>query len=213
MGSNAKKDLYAFVDCVRRNLGIKQNVPINTLDLCKRLSDVNIVYHDFETTGFCGAAFAGDTVNTIVLNSARFENEQNFDCGHELVHLLRHRDKNNGIFSCLEGVQNSFIEWEANEGSAQLHVPYQDFIPRFVSLLSTQLPVDVQGIFAEHYHVTRQVISFRLDSLSYEIDQYIKGVPINQVELLSRRQRLRRGIKTTCYQAVCDFALDWDSAI
>ena len=214
MTNNAKEDLYARVDLMRKNLGISPyNTAINTLELCERkISDVEIVYHSFETSGFCGAALAGDKENTIVLNSARTQNERIFDCGHELIHLVRHRHLNNGIFNCSNKKQKSFLEWEANEGSAQFLVPYQDFIPRFISLLNDKA-TDIQGVLAEHYHVTPQVINIRMDSLAYEIDQYRKGTQLDCLELLSRKQRRQRGITPTCYQALCDFALDWDSAI
>lgn len=214
MTNNAKEDLYARVDVMRKKLGIfSYDTPINTLDLCtKKVSDVEIIYHDFETNGFCGAAFAGERMNTIVLNSTRSEAEQNFDCGHELIHLVRHRDQNNGIFNCTAKNRNSFLEWEANEGSAQFIVPYQDFIPRFLNLFNSGV-LGIKYVLAEHYHVTAQVISIRLESLSYEIDQYQEGARLDCLELLSRRQRKQRGIVPTCYSAHCDFALDWDSVI
>ena len=211
---NAKKDLYARVDLMRRNLNISSHTTaINTLELCERkISDVEIIYHTFDTSGFCGAALAGNKENTIVLNSTRSEIEQNFDCGHELIHLVRHRHLNNGIFNCFNRNQNSFLEWEANEGSAQFLVPYQDFIPRFISLLNDKA-TDIQGVLAKHYHVTPQVINIRMDSLAYEIDQYRNGTRLDCLELLSRTQRRQRGITSTCYQALCDFELGWYSVI
>lgn len=214
MANNAKEDLYVRVDQMRKNLGIlSYDSPINALELCTRkISDVDIIYHVFDTHGFCGAAFAGAKTNIIVLNSARSDIEQNFDCGHELLHLVRHRHLSNGVFNCSNKNQNSFLEWEANEGSAQLLVPYQDFIPRFTDLLKAKA-TDIQGALAAHYHVTTQVINIRMESLAYEIDQYRAGVHLDCLELLSRTQRKQRGINPTCYQALCDFALDWDSAI
>lgn len=214
MVNNAKEDLYARIDKMRKNLGIvSYETPINALELCtSKISDVEIVYHSFDTTGFCGAAFVGNKMNTIVLNSARSEIEKNFDCGHELIHLVRHRHLNGGIFNCYNKNRSSFLEWEANEGSAQFLVPYQDFIPRFVTLLKLNATC-IQNILATHYHVTTQVINIRLDSLAYEIDQYQEGARLDCLELLSRRQRNQRGITPTCYAALCDFALDWDSAI
>ena len=91
MGYNAKKDLYELVDRVRRNAGISIGTPIRVLSLCQTLRDVSVVFHEFDTQGFCGAAFAGPKENTIVLNNARSRLEQNFDCGHELIHLLKQR--------------------------------------------------------------------------------------------------------------------------
>ena len=214
MVNNAKEDLYARVDQMRKNLGISSyDTTINTLEVCARkISDVEIIYHNFDTSGLCGAAFAGDKENTIVLNNARSEIEQNFDCGHEMLHLVRHRHLNNGIFNCFKQDQNSFLEWEANEGSAQFLVPYQDFIPRFVALLEANT-VDIQCRLAEHYRVTEQVINIRLNSLAYEIDQYRSGTSLDCLELLSRRQCKKRGITTSSYLALCDFSLDWNAAI
>lgn len=214
MINNAKEDLYARIDKMRKNLGITSyDTPINALDLCtNRVSDVEIKYHTFDTAGFCGAAFAGSKMNTIVLNSTRSKTEQNFDCGHELVHLVRHRNKNCGVFNCFTKNQNSFLEWEANEGSAQFLVPYQDFIPRFVDLLSFNA-TGIQSILAAHYHVTTQVINIRLDSLAFEIDQYRNGTPISHITLLSRRQQLRLGFHPTAYNAICDFSIPWDAVI
>lgn len=214
MRNNAKEDLYARIDKMRKNLNIlSYDMPVNTLWLCSnKISDVEIIYHTFDTSGFCGAAFAGEKMSTIVLNSARSELEQNFDCGHELIHLVRHRNKNNGVFNCTTRNQNSFLEWEANEGSAQFLVPYQDFIPRFTSLLNSNT-LGIQNILAEHYHVTPQVINVRMNSLAYEIDQYRSGIHLDCLELLSRKQCRQRGITTTSYQALCDFALGWDSVI
>ncbi len=213
MGYNAKKDLYELVDRVRRNAGISIGTPIRVLSLCQTLRDVSVVFHEFDTQGFCGAAFAGPKENTIVLNNTRSRIEQNFDCGHELIHLLKHRGLNGGIFQCFS-TQNSFLEWEANEGSAQLIVPYQDFIPRFVSCLQSNYPVwGIQEELAEFYGVSSQVIRIRLNSLSYEIDQYRRGVPLEGLELLSRSKQQKRGIHPTCYDALLDFPLDWCSTI
>lgn len=72
---------------------------------------------------------------------------------------------------------------------------------------------NIPALLATHYHVTAQVINIRLASLAYEIDQYRAGARLDCLELLSRNQRRQRGITPTCYNALCDFELDWDSAI
>ncbi len=218
MGNNAKKSLYDHVDHLRSRLGLSlYDHPVNTLDLCLHtIAGIEVIHHSFDSAGFCGAAFAGDEINTIVLNSARSEIEQNFDCGHEIIHLSKHREENGGIFRCFEEAQNSFLEWEANEGSAQLIVPYQDFIPRFVHAVFVSPTCDtfmVPELLATYYHVSPRVVEIRMDSLSYEIDQYRCGVPVEKLELLSRRQQQKRGIRASCYSAKCAFSLDWDSAI
>lgn len=208
--NNAKRDLYNFVDDLRHNLGITlDDAPVNALKICRSLGDIEILCHLFDTNGFCGAAFAGKLKNTIILNSARSSIEQNFDCGHELIHLAKHRNINGGVFNCFEKDRSSFLEWEANEGSAQFIIPYQDFIPRFISYLTRfrYSSGEIPEMLAHYYNVSTQVINIRLDSLSYEIDQYRVGVPLNGLELLSRRQRQKQGISSTRYDAICAFGL------
>lgn len=213
MAVNAKQKLYHDVDSFRERFGIPLLKRwLNTRALCHNHQLADLVCHNFETAGFCGAAYIGVSKDTIVLNSCRSSVEQNFDCGHELIHLTLHRSKNDGMFNCFNNRQDGFLEWQANEGAAQLLVPYQDFIPRF-SLLIDQNIHGIQDYLAESYHVSEQVIRFRLDSLAYEIDQYRSGVTIGNIELLSRTQRQKRGIESTCYNAVCDFSFGWCTAV
>lgn len=209
-----KAKLYEHVDFYRDLFGISFNQPIKLVDVLACDSQFDIEYCAFTTPGLCGVAMVGEKTDTTILNSKRTPEEQNFDCGHELIHLTKHR-KLQDSFNCFTKVkpqQNTFHEWQANEGSAQFLVPYQDFIPRFTNLLKTNA-IGIQYILAAHYHVTTQVINIRMDSLAYEIDQYREGARLDCLELLSRRQRKQRGITPTSYQALCDFALDWNSAI
>lgn len=213
MNQNAKERLYGFVDRCRADLGIPYCVPINTLRLCAAYPRIDVIQHTFSTHGLCGAAYAGDKKDAIILNSARTDAEQNFDCGHELIHLARHRERNGGIFQCFSESQNSFIEWEANEGSAQLIVPYQDFIPRFSECFSSHKERYAPDVLAEHYRVTSRVIEIRIESLSYEIDQYRRGIPVTEIKLYSRNQLTKMGIRPTRYVAACVFAgIDFNAA-
>ena len=208
MGS-VKEALYHSVDTIREAFNLSLHEPINVISLLETHESIDVVGHTFSSPTLCGVAFAGEKVDTIVLNRRRTPIEQNFDCGHELLHLFRHRDKQAQY--CLTYApeqQNSFLEWEANEGAAQFIIPYQDFIPRFLDCLNhpdTSSSMSIQDKLAAHYGVTTQVINIRINSLSHEIDQYRDGVPIQEIELLSRNQLRRRGITPTCYSALCDF--------
>lgn len=209
-----KEKLYEHVDFYRGLLGLPLDHPIKLVDALAPYAQFDVEYYNFKTSGLCGVAMVGDKTDTIILNSNRTSEEQNFDCGHEFLHLTEHR-KLQDSFNCFTKAkpqQNTFREWQANEGSAQLLVPYQDFIPRFLKLLESGA-LGIQYTLAEYYHVTPQVINIRLDNLSYEIDQYREGARLDCLELLSRTQRKQRGITPTCYRALCDFALDWDLAI
>jgi len=209
-----KSKLYENVDFCRDLFGIPFDQPIMLVDILSLYARCDVEYCNFKTPGLCGVAMVGDKMDTIVLNTNRSPEEQNFDCGHEFIHLTEHRHIQDSFncFTKAKPQQNTFHEWQANEGSAQFLVPYQDFIPRFSHLFSLNCG-DIVSALAEHYYVTTQVINIRLDSLSYEIDQYRAGTPLSQLELLSRNQRRRRGITTTCYSALCDFPLDFDDSM
>lgn len=213
-----KEKLYAHVDFYRDLLDIPFNQPIKLVDILAPMMQFDVEYSPFKTPGLCGVAMVGEKTDTIILNSNRTAEEQNFDCGHEFLHLTEHR-KLRDSFNCFTKAkpqQNTFREWQANEGSAQLLVPYQDFIPRVSVYFNAYCPdalIDLPNILAERYFVSPQVISIRLDSLSYEIEQYRNGRPIGEIELLSRTQRKNLKKKFTNYSALCAFSLDWDAAI
>ena len=89
--------------------------------------------------------------------------------------------------------QNTFIEWQANEGAAQFLVPYQDFIPRYNQEYEKVLSYCVNDILADHYNVTPQVIIHRVSNLKQEFRQYENGVPIERINLVSNRQAREQG--------------------
>lgn len=212
MSNNAKESLYRDIDAMRENLGIHCNDYYMYAPLfCKQYycSRIELKQHEFKDDRFCGASYAGRKQDTIVLNSSHSPEEQNFDCAHELVHLYLHRPfYTDGRYTH----QDTFMEWEANEGAAELLIPYRGFIPRFSRLFDSGME-RIPYYLAGKYQVTPRVIEVRVDSLSYEIDQYRSGVPINEIELLSKRCRHRQGISTTPYNAVMDFAFDWNDTI
>lgn len=201
---NAKIDLYNFVNTLRNRLDINfDSYPLNTIDICNELKRVNITYHKFKTNGFCAAVLLGNKTDTVILNSNRTDKEINFDCGHEIVHMAKHRDKGIDSFSCMELKTKrqsniSFLEWEANEGAAELLVPYKKFIPEWTNMYSNSLGwYDIDGLihyFSNLYFVSDAVISFRLQHLKYEIHQYLSDVRLCDLELLSDTQQKRRGI-------------------
>lgn len=205
-----KSSLYREVEKFRRSFGIGSNYPLDAIALAEA-SGLSVDTCNFKTRGLKGTIVVDGANGFIVLDSKESPEEKNFFCGHETFHYVFHRDisMTSTSFQCFDKVkpqQNSIVEWQANEGAAQLLVPYQDFIPCFVKCLRRKRRgLWIQGCLAKRYCVTPQVINNRLDSLSYEIDQYCCGVPLSDIEILSRNQRNQRGIKTTSYEAVCDF--------
>lgn len=47
---------------------------------------------------------------------------------------------------------------------------------------------------ADMFNVTRTVIEYRLESLKYEIHQYINGIPLRDIKMLSLSQQKRQKI-------------------
>lgn len=216
-----KTNLYRQVDALKKELQslyVFNATGIDSKGLAYQcVNNLAIREIPFDNTKICGILYKGDRKTAIGLNVNRTPEMQNFDCMHELIHYFFHdicycqcicSDEQSGEYIQQDRIQ----EWQANEGAAQFLVPYQDFIPRFTKLLNSGV-TGVQSILAEYYNVTTQVINIRMDSLAYEINQYQEGVRLDCLELLSRNQRKLRGITTPCYQARCDFALDWDSVI
>lgn len=204
MGST-KSELYKYVRWLREQLNVNyDSYPISTVGICNQIDDVEIKYHDFNTNGFCGAVLIGNRSNTVILNSNRSDLEQNFDCGHELVHMTKHRNKGMDCFSCMElrvkrQPNVSFYEWEANEGSAEFLVPYELLFPEIKKALPTlNVSSDYRRLkraMSDKFKVTDAVIHYRFDSLRYEIQQYLNGTDINDLAFLSNKQQKESAIK------------------
>ena len=195
---NAKTNLYEHVSHLRDQLHVTlASYPLRLTSLQFR-HPVQIERRSFQTPGFCALAFAGEKSDTIVLNANRNSLEQNFDCGHELIHLTKHRNLKQGCFNCFDKTQptqNPFIEWEANEGAAELLVPYQLFLPalRETSNIYCRNPQKIKSALADRFRVTPTVIEYRIRSLVYEFYQYdILGTAISQIALLSQNEIKQR---------------------
>jgi Zn-dependent peptidase ImmA (M78 family) len=89
--------------------------------------------------------------------------------------------------------QDAFIEWQANEGASELFVPCKVLLPliksRYGSLTTSSSIRTFRTDMAELFGVTETVIEYRFDSLKYEINQYMQGVPIDEIKILSVSQQ------------------------
>lgn len=198
-----KTGLYKAVARLRYELGLDDNeYQLNTIALCRQRG-IDVGELPFCTEGLRGMAIVGDadTPDTILLNSARNKVEQNIDCAHELFHLAYHRDGPQRTFNCFDVTQpkqDKYMEWQANEGGAELLVPFQDLLMQvkhqYHSLTSYGEIAAFKEEMAERYYVTEAVITYRLESLKFEIFQYVSGIPMDQVCILSYASQLKRGI-------------------
>lgn len=211
-----KARLYYIVDEYRKRwrLNLTSDYPLNTIDLCKMIGNIEIDYAPFITPGLRGMATkreAWDQPDMILLNAFRSQTEKNFDCGHELMHLTLHRNLGTQTFHCFDRAmpkQNTFIEWQANEGAAELLVPYRLLVPRIVAemKLAIRMGIHVENnmhllpeCYAPQFGVTEFFMRNRIDSLTYEICQYASGTGLDELTILSKTQQERRKINLKEY--------------
>lgn len=202
-----KAKLYKSVDILRESLGLNDNEPADTKAMILSTGHIDLTYHNFSTPGLCGIAMVGDKIDTVVLNTQRSFKEQCFDAGHELIHLYKHRNTLDhfNCFSHNHPKQNSFIEWQANEGSAELILPYRLFVPLIANALPSLNSLsdihDFKSQLSDIFYATSATINNRLEGLKYEIYQYAHGTSLEDLEFLSRRDQVKRNI---CVDSVND---------
>jgi Predicted Zn peptidase len=192
------------VNDLRESLGISQDcIGIDMMSLCKK-RDINVAEVGFRTNGFRGMAYLGNSYDNdaILLNNCRSLYEHNYDCGHEFVHLSIHREEESVFFKCFDKIyseRDSFVEWQANEGAAELLIPYRTFLPiiraNCNSFLKSSGIASFKKRMAEDFKVSAKVIEYRLDSLKYEINQYLYGTSIDDLKILSCNEQKKQKIK------------------
>lgn len=138
--------------------------------------------------------------HVILVNSKKSFEEQNFHGFHELMHIPT-ADKPGTMLRCYERLkpnQNSYLEWLANEGAAEFTVPYRVLLPiikmEYPHLIKGFGTLDFCNNYASSFAVSPIVMQNRIDSLKYEIEQYMCGVPLDKIEILSNRKQVNRGI-------------------
>lgn len=204
-----KKLLYEEIENLRDHIGLCPNkYPLNIKSLAIARG-LRVDTHPFKTIGLRGVlAIDGDSGH-IILDENRSERDQNFFCGHELMHFELHKDIGHRTFQCYEKVneyQNSFLEWQANEGAAELAVPYHQFIPDFLDCFNPYSPdhADIDKAreqLASSYFVSEMVIKNRINNLKYEIWQVLNGTDIKDICVLSKKQQEKRGIFVSSYNS------------
>lgn len=190
---------------------------ITITKICNTFDNIDISYVPFKTHGLRGMvslASNEEPINCILINSNIPETEQNFHALHEFMHIYLHPNTECQTFKCYDRVrdnQNFTLEWQANEGAAELIMPYKEFIPLFCDLYEVYSnksdlwnvvygkTTEISYLLSKRYNVSGKVIENRISSLSYEIDQYRQGTSIDKIKLLSYSKRILFGISTTDY--------------
>lgn len=210
-----KSELYLMIDMLRKHLNLPQNyIPLDSVALAHRVCKNPIIEQlNFETTSICGMLYVGEKTTTIGLNVNRTKEMQNFDCCHELIHYFCHDIKEcqcvcSEISSSTKSItQSPLWEWQANEGAAEFLIPYRTFIPTYVALSRKYardfIKTPPEKELAKIYNVTETVIRNRIDTLNYEIYQYLSHGNINNIQILSSRKQKTIGFNESHKKQYC----------
>lgn len=200
-----KAGLYTAVNKLRGRLEISwEDYPLDLRALCGERGSIQTALLPFRTEGLKGMSVIGSEgeSDVILINQAVSWEEQNFICAHELLHLTLHRDAPARSFRCFERAlpnQDGSQEWQANEGAAELLVPAALLFPAvrrsFLSLEEGNRVETFRKETAQRFRVVEAVVTYRLESLKYELSQYLAGVPREQIRCLSHRQQEKLGIE------------------
>lgn len=117
-----------------------------------------------------------------------------------MIHLFKHRNEQTDCFQCFDNIrnqQNPYLEWQANEGSAELLMPYKIFIPMLADLISSKISYQkIKQIMVQEFNVTESMIWYRIENLKYEFHQFYKqNKSIDELVVLSNTELLKKGIK------------------
>lgn len=195
------------MDKYRKQLGItNMKYPLNIFDLCDRFKNVEIAAMPFNTKDLRGIVHIAESDNenhVILLNSNKSKPEQNYHGFHEFAHILT-VDEPGVTINCFDKTkpnQNGYIEWLANEGAAELVMPYKEILPyikkgiKYYDECSSCPIYALTSDMSSKYGVTSTVAQYRITSLSYEIWQYLNGTPIDRIKVLSHSEQQRQNIK------------------
>ena len=205
-----KDDLYKYVAKSKEFMGIKTNeIGLDFYEACSNIKKLDVRTVNFKDRSLRGLSVPKE--NIILLNSSRNRTERNFDCAHEFMHVIKHKNENFQTFNCFDTLrpqQSPYLEWQANEGAAEMLVPYKIFIPMFCGSISNCETYADYYSFLEFlsciFNVPIAVIELRVDNLKYEIHQYENGCDINHIRLLSNKKQAQRGIHITSYNTLFD---------
>lgn len=205
----SKEELYLLIDYIRYNFNIDTNEVFNVPRFCQdNFKDIiNYDFHKFNDTKIGGFLVKNKIPEKsyITVNTSKEPISTIFDLTHEMIHFLLHpEDRKHYISSSLCDIDN--FEWQANEGAAELLVPYKQFIPNFVKAIkhcnSRIEYIELLNRLSDKYKVSTAVLEYRISGLKYEINQYENGTSIDKIHFLSRRAQEEQGIFINSYNDI-----------
>lgn len=205
----SKEELYLLIDYIRYSFNIDINSVFNVPKFCQdNFNDIiNYDFHQFKDTKIGGFLVKNKIPEKsyITVNTSKEPISTIFDLTHEMIHFLLHpENRKHYISSSLCDIDN--FEWQANEGAAELLVPYKRFIPSFVKNIkncnSRIEYIDLLNHLSDKYKVSTAVLEYRISGLKYEIHQYENGISIDKIQFLSKRAQEEQGIFITPYSDI-----------
>ena len=189
-GSRAQ--LYQALDQCRAQLGLNPEQPVDPYRLAARFG-CQVAAHYFNSTKIAGMLLRNpnqtDSPSGVILLNGLFSSSSlRFTLAHELVHLMLHPTVAQSV--CIEELssQKSRLEWEANEGAAELLLPYRQVLPYFSTLTGLSFFQKAERISAR-FQVSPTTARYRLEELKGDWEDYISGTALSDLPLLSRRER------------------------
>ena len=181
-----KRALYTRLEDKLSSSDLRFEFPIDVRELIRR-EDIEVQYYPFDSEAIGAVLVKGEQKSGILVNSNKPAAEQHFDLAHELIHFWFHPTRTSFSFQNPQS-RDRDKEWQANEGAAQLLLPYTDFIPRFIQTAryveeNHEPPEEIYSSLARFYRVLPVVVDYRARNLESEILQYLSGVPIENVIL------------------------------
>ena len=117
-----REALYRQVEAFRQAFSVGKG-PVDVFALCEQIPRLELRQIVLKTHGLNGVFMRGENMDLIMLNAGRNRKEQMFDLSHELMHWWLHKDRSS------RG-RDDLAEWQANEGAAELLVPWKELVQR-----------------------------------------------------------------------------------
>lgn len=158
-----KAELYRQVDGLRQRLGGRMpKTYAGLLSLVDHtVEHLRVVAHPMDSRRVSGLLLRGEE-SVILLNTSFSPESLRFTLAHELIHFFLHPQQRQ--FLCAR--QSSPLEWQANEGAAELLVPRHSFLPTMENICSDFWQEnDRIAAAAIRFGVSEQVIRYRIKSL------------------------------------------------
>ncbi|GBU11047.1 hypothetical protein AwErysi_06630 [Erysipelotrichaceae bacterium] len=184
-----KKKLYSLINNYRKLYCITTDKCLDMISFCKSqgiaIDEIKMV-----TPGLRALCIPKSKI--ILLNEDLNAPAQNFHCAHEFIHLIAHSPTQSILTSNEAIPYPSHLEWQANEGAAELLMPMRDILAYLYHLRE---PLDFKNAFkvatelAEMYNVPYTVASKRIENLGFEFEQYSFGLTIEEIEVLSHTKQ------------------------